>query len=108
MLLESRAVKSCTVLGVAVDGRQIDTIEGLARDGSLHPLQQAFWERFGFQCGFCTPGMIMTALALLAESAHPDEAAVREALAGNLCRCTGYQTIVDAVLTAGEAMRRPT
>jgi len=106
--LDGRAVKSCTVLAVAADGAHVETIEGLARDGALHPVQQAFWDRFGFQCGFCTPGMIMTALELLAEQPVPDQAAVREALSGNLCRCTGYQTIVDAVLAAAEVMRRPT
>jgi carbon-monoxide dehydrogenase small subunit len=106
--LDGRAVKSCTVLAVAADGAYVETIEGLARDGALHPVQQAFWDRFGFQCGFCTPGMIMTALELLAEQPVPDQAAVREALSGNLCRCTGYQTIVDAVLAAAEVMRRPT
>lgn len=106
VLLGGRAVKACTILGVAADGARIETIEGLARDGRLHLLQQAFWNRFGFQCGFCTPGMVMTALALLSERADPDEAAVRVALAGNLCRCTGYQTIVDAVLAAAAALRR--
>jgi len=106
--LDGRAVKSCTVLAIAADGAYVETIEGLARDGALHPVQQAFWDRFGFQCGFCTPGMIMTALELLAEQPVPDQAAVREALSGNLCRCTGYQTIVDAVLAAAEVMRRPT
>ena len=104
--LDGRAVKSCTVLAVSADGAHVETIEGVLGDSALHPLQQAFWDRFGFQCGFCTPGMIMTALELLAEQPVPDHAAVREALSGNLCRCTGYHSIVDAVLAAAEAMQR--
>jgi carbon-monoxide dehydrogenase small subunit len=104
VLLNGRAVKSCTVLAVSADGDRVETIEGLAPAGRLHPLQRAFWERFGFQCGFCTPGMIMTALALLQEHAGVDEAGIRSALSGNLCRCTGYQSIVDAVQAAAAAM----
>ncbi|HET6946818.1 MAG TPA: (2Fe-2S)-binding protein [bacterium] len=100
--LEGRAVKSCTILAASADGQRIETIEGVAHDGNLHPVQRAFWEHFGFQCGFCTPGMIMTALEVLAEHPHPDEATIREALAGNLCRCTGYQAIVDAILAAAD------
>ncbi|HXF83308.1 MAG TPA: (2Fe-2S)-binding protein [bacterium] len=103
--LDGRAVKSCTVLAASADGARIETIEGLAADGTLHPLQRAFWERFGFQCGFCTPGMIMTALEILAEHPHPDEATIRRLLGGNLCRCTGYQTIVEAIQAASEAAR---
>jgi len=103
--LDGRAVKACTVLAASADGARVETIEGVARQGVLHPLQQALWDRFGFQCGFCTPGMIMTALDLLEQQPAPDAAAVREALAGNLCRCTGYQPIVEAVLAAAEALR---
>ncbi len=98
--LDGRAVKSCTVLAASANGSHIETIESVARNGDLHPLQRAFWERFGFQCGFCTPGMIMTALEILAEHPNPDEATIRTALSGNLCRCTGYQTIVDTILAA--------
>ncbi len=101
--LDGHAVKSCTVLAASANGSQIVTIEGVARNGALHPLQQAFWDRFGFQCGFCTPGMIMTALEVLAEHPDPDEATIRAALSGNLCRCTGYQSIVDAILAAARS-----
>lgn len=104
VLLNGDAVKSCTVLAVSADGTRVETIEGLAPDGRLHPLQRAFWEHFGFQCGFCTPGMIMTALALLQGHAGVDEAGIRSALSGNLCRCTGYQSIIDAVQAAAAAM----
>lgn len=100
--LDGRAVKACTVLAASADGARIETIEGLAADGRLHPVQQAFWDRFGFQCGFCTPGMIMTALEILAEHPRPDEATIRRALGGNLCRCTGYQTIVEAIRAAAD------
>ena len=103
VLLDGRAVKSCTVLAVQAEGREITTIEGLARDGALHPLQQAFWEKHGLQCGFCTPGMIMTAADLLAAKPKPTEAEIRHALDGNLCRCTGYQNIVAAVQAAAGA-----
>jgi carbon-monoxide dehydrogenase small subunit len=94
----SKAVTSCMVLAVDADGAQITTIEGLAQDGRLHPLQQSFVEHGAVQCGFCTPGMILTAVALLAENPHPTEAEVRAGLAGNLCRCTGYAKIIEAVL----------
>jgi carbon-monoxide dehydrogenase small subunit len=93
-----RAFTSCLVLAVDADGAEITTIEGLAQDGRLHPLQQAFVEHGAVQCGFCTPGMILTAVALLEENPHPTEAEVRAGLAGNLCRCTGYAKIVEAVL----------
>jgi aerobic carbon-monoxide dehydrogenase small subunit len=96
--LDSRAVKSCTVLAVQADGSEVTTIEGLAHKGELHPLQEAFWERHGLQCGFCTPGMIMTGVDLLASNGDrltDDE--IRRGLEGNLCRCTGYQHIVEAV-----------
>jgi aerobic carbon-monoxide dehydrogenase small subunit len=98
--LDGRAVKSCTVLAVQAEGREITTIEGLAPNGGLHPLQQAFWEKHGLQCGFCTPGMIMTAADLLATNPQPSETEIRHALEGNLCRCTGYQNIVAAIQTA--------
>ena len=101
--LDGRAVKSCTVLAVQAEGRAITTIEGLSRNGALHPLQQAFWEKHGLQCGFCTPGMIMTAADLLAQKPKPTEGEIRHALEGNLCRCTGYQNIVAAVQVAAGA-----
>jgi carbon-monoxide dehydrogenase small subunit len=106
VLLDGRAVKSCTVLAVQAAGREVTTVEGLAgADGALHPLQEAFVACHGLQCGFCTPGMIMSAAALLAENASPTEAEVVDALEGNLCRCTGYVNIVKAVQQAAEAMR---
>jgi len=108
VLLNGEAVKSCTVLAASADGDRVETIEGVARDGILHPVQQAFWERFGFQCGFCTPGMIMTVLALLRDAPDADEAALRRALSGHLCRCTGYQGVVDAAQAAAAAMRAGT
>jgi len=101
--LNGRAVKSCTVLAVQAEGRAITTIEGLSRNGALHPLQQAFWEKHGLQCGFCTPGIIMTAADLLAQNPKPTEGEIRHALEGNLCRCTGYQNIVAAVQAAAGA-----
>ena len=97
---DGRAVKSCTVLAVQVEDSEVTTIEGLARDGQLHPLQEAFWNDHAVQCGYCTPGMIMAAAALLDENPDPSESEVREALEGNLCRCTGYHNIVRAVLDA--------
>lgn len=104
VLLDGEAVKSCTVLAVQADGHAVTTIEGLAAPGMLHPVQQAFWEEHGLQCGFCTPGMVLSALALLNENAYPDEAAIRHGLEGNLCRCTGYQNIVHAVESAAARM----
>jgi carbon-monoxide dehydrogenase small subunit len=103
--LDGKAVKSCTVLAVQADGASITTIEGMATDGTLHPLQTAFWEQHGLQCGFCTPGMIMTAADLLSHNADPSEAEIRHALEGNICRCTGYHNIVRAVQAAAAAMR---
>jgi carbon-monoxide dehydrogenase small subunit len=100
--LDGRAVKSCTVLAVQADGCDITTIEGLAAEGELHPLQAAFQEQHALQCGFCTPGMIMAALELLDRAAAPDDRDIRAALEGNRCRCTGYQNIVAAVRTACE------
>ncbi len=100
--LDGRAVKSCTVLAVQAEGHEITTIEGLAANGGgLHPIQQAFWDKHGLQCGFCTPGMIMTAADLLRQNPHPSDAEIRHALEGNLCRCTGYQNIVAAIQAAG-------
>ena len=98
--LDGEAVKSCTVLAVQADGSEVTTIEGLGTEDDLHPLQEAFWNNHGLQCGFCTPGMIMAGADLLTRNPDPDEGEVREALAGNLCRCTGYHNIVKAVLDA--------
>ena len=100
--LNGEAVKSCTVLAVQADGSEVTTIEGMADNGTLHPLQEAFWAKHGLQCGYCTPGMIMASADLLARNSDPSEAEVREALAGNLCRCTGYHNIVKAVLEAAK------
>jgi len=98
--LDGRAVKSCAMFAVQADGRSVTTIEGLAQNGKLHPMQQAFWDQHGLQCGFCTPGMIMTACHLLAENPKPTEEQIRVGLEGNLCRCTGYNNIVKAVQQA--------
>ena len=100
--LNGDAVKSCTVLAVQADGAEVTTIEGLAQNGALHPLQQAFHTEHGLQCGYCTPGMIMSAAYLLEQNPNPSEQEVREGLEGNLCRCTGYQNIVNAVLAAAK------
>jgi aerobic carbon-monoxide dehydrogenase small subunit len=97
VLLDGESVKSCTVLGVQVDGRELTTIEGLAENGSLHPLQESFHAHHALQCGYCTPGMILAAVSLLAENPRPSAAEIRHALEGNICRCTGYQNIVDAI-----------
>jgi aerobic carbon-monoxide dehydrogenase small subunit len=105
VLVDGRAVKSCTMLAVQVDGRQIETVEGLAGASELHPLQEGFREEHGLQCGFCTPGMMMAAKALLAANPDPTEEEVRWGLSGNLCRCTGYQNIVKSVLWAAEKLR---
>ena len=101
--LDGHSVKSCSVLAVQADGSEITTIEGLAVDGKLHPLQQGFWEEHGLQCGFCTPGMVMAIVSLLKENPHPTEEQVRNGLEGNLCRCTGYHNIVKSVLAAASA-----
>ena len=101
--LDGEAVKSCTVLAVQADGAEVKTIEGMSQDGQLHPLQQAFWDNHGLQCGYCTPGMIMAATDLLKRNPSPSEEEVRKGLEGNLCRCTGYQNIVAAVLEAARA-----
>jgi carbon-monoxide dehydrogenase small subunit len=103
VLLDGRAVKSCSVLAQQADGREVTTIEGLASDGELHPLQRAFVEHHGLQCGFCTPGIILTAADLLARGGSPSDDEIRHALRGNLCRCTGYQGIVESIRAAGAA-----
>ncbi len=103
VLLDGRAVKSCTVLAQQADGREITTIEGLAPDGGLHPLQRAFVEHHGLQCGFCTPGIILTAADLLSRGDSPSDEEIRHALRGNLCRCTGYQGIVESIRAVGAA-----
>jgi aerobic carbon-monoxide dehydrogenase small subunit len=100
VLLDGRAVKSCTVLALQAEGREVTTIEGFASDGELHPLQRAFVEHHGLQCGFCTPGIILTAADLLARNASPSDEEIRHALRGNLCRCTGYQGIVESIRAA--------
>ena len=105
VMLDGQAVKSCTVLAVQASGSEVTTVEGLAPDGNLHPIQEGFWEKHGLQCGFCTPGMMMTAVQLLERNPNPSEAEIRHALEGNLCRCTGYQNIVSAVQYAAEKMR---
>lgn len=97
ILLDGRSAKSCTMFAVQADGSEITTIEGLASNGRLHPLQEGFWEEHGLQCGFCTPGMIMSAVTLLKDNPKPSEAEIREGIAGNFCRCTGYQHIVNAI-----------
>jgi carbon-monoxide dehydrogenase small subunit len=104
VLLDGRAVKSCTMLAVQANETKVTTIEGLAADGVLHPIQEGFWEEHGLQCGYCTPGMIMTAADLLSRNPNPSETEIRHALEGNLCRCTGYQNIVKAVQYAANKM----
>jgi aerobic carbon-monoxide dehydrogenase small subunit len=106
VMLNQAAVKSCTVLAVQADGADVLTIEGLAQGEKLHPIQEAFWECHGLQCGFCTPGMILTAHQLLLRNPQPTEDEIRHAIDGNLCRCTGYQHIVDAVQHAAKRMKR--
>jgi aerobic carbon-monoxide dehydrogenase small subunit len=102
--VNGRAVKSCTILAVQANGAEITTVEGLARDGALHPVQEGFREKHGLQCGYCTPGMIMTGVSLLEENPNPTEAEIRHALEGNLCRCTGYVNIVESIRWAAEKM----
>jgi carbon-monoxide dehydrogenase small subunit len=103
--VDGKAVKSCTILAVQVQGAQVLTIEGLAKDGKLHPMQEAFRENHGLQCGFCTPGMVMSALDLVKNNPSPDERQIREYLEGNLCRCTGYHNIVKSIEAGAAAMR---
>ena len=104
ILMNGMAVKSCTVLTVQADGADIMTIEGLAKNGELHPIQRGFWEEHGLQCGFCTPGMIMTSVDLLKRNPSPSEEEIRKGIEGNLCRCTGYQNIVKAIQHAAREM----
>jgi carbon-monoxide dehydrogenase small subunit len=103
--VDGEAVKSCTMLAVQADGAEVTTVEGLSEDGEFHPIQEGFQEEHGLQCGYCTPGMMMTATQLLEENPDPSEEEIREALEGNLCRCTGYQNIVRAVESAAEKMQ---
>jgi aerobic carbon-monoxide dehydrogenase small subunit len=105
VLLDGTPVKSCTMLAVQADGRELTTVEGLEQGGALHPVQAGFQEMHGLQCGFCTPGMLMTTCALLRSNPHPSEAEIRQAISGNLCRCTGYLNIVKAVQWAAEHPR---
>jgi carbon-monoxide dehydrogenase small subunit len=102
--MDGRALKSCTCLAVQADGREITTIEGLASNGDLHPVQQSIWEKHGLQCGFCTPGMIMASVALLNSNPNPTDDEIRDGLQGNLCRCTGYQNILISVRAAAETL----
>jgi carbon-monoxide dehydrogenase small subunit len=103
VLVDGRAVKSCTLLALQAEGAEVTTIEGLAPDGELHPVQKAFVEHHGLQCGFCTPGVILTTIDLLSRDGQPDEETIRHALRGNLCRCTGYDSIIDSVRAAAKA-----
>ncbi|PSN83379.1 carbon monoxide dehydrogenase [Candidatus Marsarchaeota G1 archaeon OSP_D] len=105
VLLNGKSLKSCTMFAVQANGAEILTIEGLAKDGELHPIQKAFWENHGLQCGYCTPGMIMQAYWLLQNNPNPTEEDVRKGISGNLCRCTGYQNIVKSILAAAKEMR---
>jgi aerobic carbon-monoxide dehydrogenase small subunit len=104
VLVDGVAVRSCLMLAVQARGSEVVTVEGLADGDDLHPVQQAFWESHGFQCGFCTPGFVMATVALLAENPAPDEHEIRDTLSGNICRCTGYQSIVEGVLLAAEKL----
>lgn len=104
VLLDGAAVKSCTVFAVTANGKQVETIEGVAQGGALHPLQEGFWEKHGLQCGYCTPGMIMSAKHLLSKNPNPTEDEIRHGISGNLCRCTGYNKIVEAIQYAAQKM----
>ena len=106
VLMDGKAVKSCTVFTVQVDGREITTVEGLAKGGKLHPIQEGFWEKHGLQCGFCTPGMMLASVALLEKNPDPTEEEIRRGISGNLCRCTGYVKIVEAIQYAADKMRQ--
>jgi carbon-monoxide dehydrogenase small subunit len=106
VLVDGRAVKSCTMFAVQARGAEVETIESLAAGGDLHPLQAAFWEKHGLQCGFCTPGMIMSAKAFLAKNPNPSEDEIRHGISGNLCRCTGYNKIVEAIQSAAETLQQ--
>ncbi len=105
IMMDGHAVKSCTALAVQAEGSEITTIEGLATNGELHPLHQAFWDEHGLQCGYCTPGMIMAGVGLLDQNPKPSESEIRHCLEGNICRCTGYQNIVKAVQSASQSMK---
>jgi len=105
ILVDGRTVRACLMLAAQADGAEVRTVESLAEDGRLHPIQQAFWTHHGLQCGYCTPGMLMTAYEFLRENPEPTEADVREAISGNICRCTGYVNIVQSILAAADAMR---
>ncbi|HEY7031689.1 MAG TPA: (2Fe-2S)-binding protein [Thermomicrobiales bacterium] len=105
LLLDGQPVKSCTIFAVQADGRQLRTVEDLEQNGKLHPIQEGFWEEHGLQCGFCTPGMMMTSVALLERNPNPTEQEIRLAISGNLCRCTGYVNIVKSVQYAAEKLR---
>jgi aerobic carbon-monoxide dehydrogenase small subunit len=104
VLLDGKAVKSCTVFAVTANGKPVETIEGVAQGAALHPLQEGFWERHGLQCGYCTPGMIMSAKYLLSKNSNPSEEEIRWGISGNLCRCTGYNKIVEAIQYAAEKL----
>ncbi len=104
VLVDGQSVRSCLMFAVQANGHEVMTVEGLARDGKMHPLQQAFWEKQGLQCGFCTPGFLMTAYELLQHNPDPSEEEIRDALSGNICRCTGYQHIIEAVQSAAQSM----
>jgi aerobic carbon-monoxide dehydrogenase small subunit len=105
VVVDGRAARSCLMFAVQADGAQIKTIEGLSKNGALHPIQEAFWEEHGLQCGYCTPGMLMTAYELLTDNPNPSDDDIREAISGNLCRCTGYTYIINAIRSAGAKMR---
>ncbi len=107
VLVDGKPVKSCTMFAVMADGHEVQTVESLAPGGTLHPIQQAFWDQHGLQCGYCTPGMMMTSLALIKQNPNPSEHDIREGLSGNLCRCTGYNNIVKAVTQAAQVMSQP-
>lgn len=106
ILIDGQTARACLMLAVQADGADILTVEGLAQHGTLHPIQQAFWDNHGLQCGYCTPGLLITAYELLSRNPEPSEAEVRQAIAGNLCRCTGYVHIVTSILAAAQAMRQ--
>jgi aerobic carbon-monoxide dehydrogenase small subunit len=105
VLLDGTPVKSCTVLAVQADGREVMTVEGLEKDGQLHPVQEGFWQEHGLQCGYCTPGMMLTSYALLKQNPDPNEGEIRQAISGNLCRCTGYVNIIKSVQYAAAKLR---
>lgn len=107
VIVDGKAVKSCTVLAVQTNGKEVLTVEGLAKGGKLHPIQEGFWEKHGLQCGFCTPGMMMAACALLQKNPNPSEEEIRRGISGNLCRCTGYVKIVESIRYAADRMMTP-